>query len=535
MGKSPPLDPQAHLAAIIQSSDDAIVSKDLNGIIKSWNPAAERMFGYSAEEAVGSSIYLIIPEERKGEETQVIASIKRGEIVDHYETVRQRKDGSLVDISLTVSPIRDSTGTIVGASKVARDITERKRLVEAEHAQLVRERSFQTEANRIKDQFLATLSHELRTPLNAIIGWSEMLLAGNLNEQETNLGLRTIDRNARAQVQLVDDLLDVSRIVSGKMRLQLIPVDLVEIAKAAMDVVRPAAAAKKIKLTGEWRIPEIFVQGDPDRLQQVAWNLLSNAVKFTPARGKVTVIVEGDENGTGRFIVEDSGVGIPARFLPHVFDRFKQEDGSLTRSAGGLGLGLAIVRHIVELHGGTVAVESAGENKGATFAVELPSVAAQKQAGRVDEQGRGVDKLDGVRVLVTDDQPDDRQLLEIILSRQGAEVRTASSVQEAIGMLQTWKPDVLVSDVAMPGEDGYTLIGKVRDLSDASLAGIPAIAVTAHARLEDRRRALDAGFEYHIAKPIDRLRLIDAVASAVGRVSRLRERTKSPAGGTRSS
>jgi PAS domain S-box-containing protein len=532
MRNSPPLDPQAHLAAIIQSSDDAIVSKDLNGIIRSWNPAAERMFGFTAEEAVGNSIYLIIPDDRRGEEAEVIASVSRGDVVDHYETVRRRKDGSQIDISLTVSPIRDSTGKIVGASKVARDITERKRLIEAEHSQLVRERSFQTEANRIKDQFLATLSHELRTPLNAIIGWSEMLLGGNLNEQERALGLRTIDRNARAQIQLVDDLLDVSRIISGKMRLQLIPVDLVEIAKAAMDVVRPAAAAKKIKLTGEWRVPEVFVQGDPDRLQQVMWNILSNAVKFTPARGKVAVIVEADEDGTGRLIVEDSGVGIPGRFLPHVFDRFKQEDGSLTRSAGGLGLGLAIVRHIVELHGGTVAVESAGEDKGATFAVELPSVSAQRPPSSSEERGTGEDRLDGVRVLVTDDQPDDRELLSVILGRQGAEVRTASSGAEAIAVLQTWKPDVLVSDVAMPGEDGYTLIGKVRELSDHVVAGIPAIAVTAHARLEDRRRALEAGFEYHIAKPIDRMRLIDAVASAVGRFGR-RERSRSPAGGTK--
>jgi len=533
MRKLTPLDPQAHLAAIIQSSDDAIVSKDLNGIIQSWNPAAERMFGFTAEEAVGHSIYLIIPDDRHDEEKHVISSVSRGDVVDHYETVRRRKDGSLIDISLTVSPIRNSSGVIVGASKVARDITERKRLIEAEHSQLVRERSFQTEANRIKDQFLATLSHELRTPLNAIIGWAEMLLAGNLNEQETTMGLRTIDRNARAQIQLVDDLLDVSRIVSGKMRLQLIPVDLVEVAKAAMDVVRPAAAAKKIKLNGDWRTPEVFVQGDPDRLQQVMWNILSNAVKFTPTRGKVTVIVEADADGTGRIIVEDSGVGIPSRFLPHVFDRFKQEDGSLTRSAGGLGLGLAIVRHIVELHGGTVAVESAGENKGATFAVELPSVSVQRPAGVGLEQGVGEDRLDGIKVLVTDDQPDDRELLAMILGRQGAEVRTASSAAEALGALQTWKPDVFVSDVAMPGEDGYSLISKVRELSDRSIAAIPAIAVTAHARLEDRRRALEAGFEYHIAKPIDRMRLIGAVASAVGRFSGNRERSKSPAGGTR--
>src|SRR5215211_3452047 len=221
------LEPQAHLAAIIKSSDDAIVSKDLNGIILSWNPAAERIFGYTAAEAVGNSIHIIIPDDRRAEELEVLAKVSSGEGVDHYETIRRRKDGTLIDISLTVSPVRDSAGKIVGASKVARDITERKRLAEAEHAQLIRERTFQAEANRIKDQFLATLSHELRTPLNAIIGWAEMLLGGTLTEQEAVLGLKTIERNARAQIQLVDDLLDVGRIISGKMRLQIHTVDLV--------------------------------------------------------------------------------------------------------------------------------------------------------------------------------------------------------------------------------------------------------------------------------------------------------------------
>jgi len=377
------LDPQAHLAALIRSSDDAIVSKNLDGIIMSWNPAAERMFGYSESEAVGKSIQIIIPDDRKSEEEFILSKVNSGEGVDHYETVRRRKDGSLVDVSLTVSPIKDSTGTIVGASKIARDITEKKRLAAAEHAQLIRERTFQAEANRIKDQFLATLSHELRTPLNAIIGWAEMLLGGNLNDQETELGLRTIDRNARAQVQLVDDLLDVSRIISGKMRLQIAPVDLVDVAKAAMDVVRPAALAKKIKLVSEFKRPEIFVQGDADRLHQVAWNLLSNAIKFTPARGQVTVRVDSGDEGGGRFIVEDSGAGIPERFLPHVFERFRQEDGSLTRSHGGLGLGLAIVRHIIELHGGTASVTSPGENKGSTFMIELPAVSPKRDSGEV--------------------------------------------------------------------------------------------------------------------------------------------------------
>ena len=531
MPQIPLVDPQAHLAAIIKSSDDAIVSKDLNGVITSWNRGAERIFGFSAKEAIGNSILMIIPEDRRSEEAEVLAKVKSGEGVDHFETVRRHKDGTLIDISLTVSPIRDSTGKIVGASKVARDITERKRLAEAEHAQLIRERTFQAEANRIKDQFLATLSHELRTPLNAIIGWAEMLMAGNLNEQEKALGLRTIDRNARAQIQLVDDLLDVGRIISGKMRLQVRPVDLVEVAKAAIDIARPSAAAKKIKLAGEWKRPEVFVQGDPDRLQQVAWNLLSNAIKFTPARGQVSVTVDYDSEGSGLIIVRDTGVGIAERFLPHVFDRFRQQDGTLTRAHGGLGLGLAIVRQIVELHGGSVSVESPGENKGSMFKVVLPGVSAKRTPGSsAAGVSSGEVRLDGVRVLIVDDDADDRQLLEIMLKRQGAETHSAGTAAEALGALAGWRPDVLVSDIEMPAEDGYGLISKVRQLAEPELATLPAIAVTAHARLEDQERAMAAGYEYHIPKPIERMRLIEAVASAAGR---RRQRLKSPAQGTR--
>jgi PAS domain S-box-containing protein len=531
MGNLPALDPQAHLAAIIRSSDDAIVSKDLTGTILSWNPAAEHIFGFTPEEAIGKSIQIIIPDDRRAEELEVLAKVSAGEGVDHYETIRRRKDGTLIDISLTVSPIRDSTGKIVGASKVARDITERKRLAEAVHAQLMRERTFQTEANRIKDQFLATLSHELRTPLNAIIGWAEMLAAGTLSEQERELGLKTIERNARAQIQLVDDLLDVSRITSGKMRLQIQSVDLVEIAKAAIEIVRPSATAKKIKLTGEWKRPELLVQGDEDRLQQVAWNLLSNAIKFTPARGQVTIKVEPDSEGNACLTVQDSGAGIAERFLPHVFDRFRQQDGSLTRKHGGLGLGLAIVRQIVELHGGTVDVDSLGENKGSTFTIVLPGATSRRSTPAVTP---AIDliggRLEGVRVLVVDDHADDRELLAVILRRQGAEIQLVESAAKALETIKSWRPDVLVSDIEMPDEDGYTLIRKVRELPDASAAITPAIAVTAHARIEDRKRAIEAGYEYHIAKPIDRMRLIDAVGLAAGRTQ---ARPKSPARGTR--
>jgi PAS domain S-box-containing protein len=526
MAQSGHLDPLAHLAAIVQSSDDAIISKDLNGIITSWNPAAERMFGYSAAEMIGKPVLAIIPEDRQQEEEYVLANVRAGRTVEHFETVRRRKDGSLIDVSLTVSPVRDSSGSLVGASKIARDITERKRLADAEHAFLVRERMVQAEANRMKDEFLATLSHELRTPLNAILGWAGLLLSGDLDEDQAQLAFRTIDRNARAQVQLVEDLLDVSRIISGKMQLDVTSVDLVEVAKAAMDVMRPAAEAKRIRLTGDWPAAQVHVKGDPDRLQQVAWNLVSNAIKFTPAGGHVRIKVEHDDAENGRLIVYDRGIGIPPNFLPHVFDRFRQNDQSLTRVHGGLGLGLAIVRHIVELHGGVVAVASSGENHGATFVVTLPSIAGvlsttDAHAPAVPKQ----DRLDGIRVLAIDDQPDERELLNRVLRRHGAEVRTAANVAEALGILQRWRPDVLVSDIAMPDEDGYTLLRKVRALGKGMMGDIPAVAVTAHARAEDRERALAAGFKYYLAKPIERLKLIEAIAAAAGRTTAVEQQT----------
>jgi CheY-like chemotaxis protein len=394
---------------------------------------------------------------------------------------------------------------------------------------------FQAEANRIKDQFLATLSHELRTPLNAIIGWAEMLMAGHLNEQERELGLKTIDRNARAQVQLVDDLLDVSRITSGKMRLQIAPIDLVEVAKSAIDIMRPAASAKKIRIVSEFSKPEIIVQADPDRMQQVAWNLLSNAIKFTPARGQVAVKVFADEEENASLVVQDTGMGIAERFLPHVFDRFQQADGSLTRSHGGLGLGLAIVRHIIELHGGVVSVESAGENKGSSFTVLLPGANVRRQPnGFARPDAESENDLEGVRILVVDDRPDERDLLHMILTREGAEIKTAASAAEALSVIGAWRPDILISDIAMPSEDGYSLMKKVRALDDRTIAAVPSIALTAHARVEDRQQALDAGFDYHVGKPFDRAKLIDAVGAAADLTAGARRhRPKSPAQGTR--
>ena len=355
------------LAAIVESSNDAIISKDLKGIIQTWNVGAEHVFGYTAEEAIGRSILLIIPEDRHSEETEVLSRICAGEAMGHFETVRRRKDGTLIDISLRVSPIKLPSGQVIGASKIARDITEQKRL-QREVA----------EASRAKDEFLATLSHELRTPLNTVLGYSAMLKEKALTKEQRDKAIGVIGRNAEALTQLVNDVLDTSRIVTGKLRLELRACDVSLVAGEALDAIRPALDAKGLVLESSIE-PERFVQGDPDRLRQIFWNLLSNAVKFTPAGGRVALRV-GSGGGFVRIVVQDTGVGLPAESLPLVFHRFWQGDPSGTREHAGLGIGLALSRHFVELHGGDIFARSPGPGKGATFEVVLPQ--------RRDERGR---------------------------------------------------------------------------------------------------------------------------------------------------
>jgi PAS domain S-box-containing protein len=365
---------RARLAAIVESSDDVIVSKNLSGVITSWNHAAERMFGWTAAEAVGRHITLIIPDDRRAEEDEVLARIRRGERVDHFETVRKTKDGELVDVSITVSPVRDARGRIVGASKIARDITERRRIEEQRTQLLARERVAREAAeaaNRGKDEFLAMLSHELRTPLNGVFGWARMLQSGALDEATRARAVTAIVRGAAAQMKLIDDLLDVSRIVTGNLRLDLQRVDLRGVLEAALETVRPAASAKDITIEAELPPTPVTIRGAADRLQQVLWNLLINAVKFTPRKGRVRASVRCT-TGEAEVSVSDSGEGIASDVLPYVFDRFRQEDSSTTRAHAGLGLGLALVRHVVELHDGSVTAQSPGKGQGATFVVRLP-------------------------------------------------------------------------------------------------------------------------------------------------------------------
>jgi PAS domain S-box-containing protein len=368
----------ARLAAIVASSDDAIISKDLNGYIMSWNRGAERMFGYTAEEAVGKSITMLIPQDRLTEEATVLSSIRAGLSVEHFETVRQHKDGHLIDISLTVSPIRTESGEIVGASKIARDITEQRRL-----------RAMSEEASRLKDEFLAVLSHELRTPLNTVLGYARMLrrddkrMTGPLRDR----ALEALERNADALARLVGDVLDTSRIVTGKLRLALeqFPVDLV--IEAGLDTIRPAAEAKGIALETQLDAG-LTVFADRDRLQQVIWNLVSNAVKFTPAGGRVSVRASRQSDSVA-IIVEDTGIGIAGEHLPYVFHRFWQAHTGASREFAGLGIGLALAHHLVELHGGTIQVQSGGLGRGALFTVLLPNSQARQLAASpsVSEQG----------------------------------------------------------------------------------------------------------------------------------------------------
>lgn len=415
------------------------------------------------------------------------------------------------------------------AAELKQEMAERKQAEEERARLLVREQAARADAeaaNRTKDEFLATLSHELRTPLTSILGWVHLLRAGSLPPAAAVSALETIERNAKAQSQLIDDLLDVSRIITGKLRIESVPVEIKSVIEAAVDSVRPAATSKNIKLEMKLDPHVGNVLGDPNRLQQVAWNLFSNAVKFTPDGGRVEVRLSQVDSQV-RVEVEDTGQGIRSDFLPHVFDRFRQADGTTTRTHGGLGLGLAIVRHLVELHGGTIYAASSGENLGSTFTVVLPAADAVEKKADAQQNANAADDgdplsgcdetLDDLRVLVVDDEADTRELVKVILTRCGAEVKTCSAASEALSALESWKPDVLVSDIGMPGEDGYALIKKVRARAAWDEHRLPAVALTAYAGAEDRARALSSGFQRHMAKPLEPRELIIVIATLAQR------------------
>jgi PAS domain S-box-containing protein len=684
------------LAAIVESSHDAIISKDLNGIVTSWNRASERMFGYTAEEMIGQSIRRIIPADRQSEEDDVVGHTRRGEKVDHFETIRQRKDGSTLPISLTVSPILDDNGVVIGASKIARDITERKQ-AEVERARLlalaeqnatitntlndvgaavasaldreavvqrvtdaatqltgarfgaffynlvddrgesytlytisgaprdafssfpmprntaifeptfrgarvvrsdditadpnygqhspfhgmppghlpvrsylavpVKTRSGEPlgglffghpdtarftadheriaagiaswasvalenarlyrsaqDASRLKDEFLATLSHELRTPLNAILGYARMMRSGMLSTEKIPRAVETIERNAASLTVIVEDVLDVSRIISGKLRLTVQQVDVPALVRASVDAVLPDAEAKEITIDSALNHETGSITGDQERLQQVVWNVLSNAVKFTEHGGRVHVVLERVGPNV-QLTVRDTGVGIAPEFLPHIFERFRQGDAGMTRQRGGLGLGLAIARQLVEMHGGTIEAASGGQGNGSAFTVTLPRTMRRTVAAGADDPAgwppaadrRRVPDLRGVRVLVVDDDADALAMVRDILESAGANVTTSQSAAQALLSLEETCPDVLVADLGMPSMDGFELITTVRRASNQQLRNLPAAALTAYARSEDRMRALRNGFHMHLAKPIDPVALMAAVVSLSGK------------------
>jgi PAS domain S-box-containing protein len=651
------------LAAIVESSDDAILSTDLDGTITAWNHAAEQMYGYAAGEAIGQSIRLIVSEDRWGEEDEVLQRIRQGERVEHIETVRRRKDGTALAVSITASPVLDDAGAVVGVSKIARDITARKQieaekaaLLEAERAArrgteiavqqlqsalragrmgtweyvvgtgavrwsqgleeihgfaqgtfagtfeafrdeihsedrhrvldaiqtavehqrdhhveyrivradgavrwvegvgqvvcdehgrperllgvctditertevLAREQAAREElerASRLKDEFLAVLSHELRTPLNAVVGYTHLLSSGALGPEKTSHALAAIQRNASAQSRLIESLLDLSRVMAGKLELNLEQVDISKVIESAIDVIRPQADAKRITVEVVPPLRDVALIGDASRLQQVFWNLLSNAVKFTPAGGRVGIRCLEVDGGV-RMLVTDSGQGISADFVPYVFDRFSQADSDKRHSTTGLGLGLALVREMVQAHGGSVAAESPGEGQGSTFTVTLPlSIAAATPALKTPlvPQVQEPESLSPIDVLIVDDEEDVRELLALLLESRGAVTRSVSSAHEAIEAISQRRPHVLLADLRMPGEDGYSLIQRVRARErEQRERRLPAIAVTAYASPRDRDQALAAGYDAHVAKPVEPAELARVVA---GVSRRLRQNT----------
>jgi PAS domain S-box-containing protein len=515
------------LEALIQACPLAItvVGAD-DGIVKMWNPAAERIFGWSESEAVGQFVPSVPPDKRE-EFRSKLKEIRAGNAIAGMETQRQRKDGTAIDIGLWATPVRDAKGNINCMSIVA-DISDRKQ-VEAELAQLLdREQAARAQAeaiNRQKDEFLATLSHELRTPLNAILGWAQMLRGRPYTEDSLASGLEAIERQSRVQTQLVEDLLDVSRIIQGKLVLKPGWFVIRKTIEVALNCVSFTAQAKSVTLSSEFDPAVSLMWGDAQRLQQVVANLLTNAVKFTPSGGTVQLRLEAlavansPSPNCVQITVSDTGKGISAEFLPYVFDRFRQADGSITKAYGGLGLGLAIVRHLVELHGGTVRAESPGEGLGATFTVMLPLKQRRSQQPQLREREErqlvaptspGI--LAGLKVLVVDDEPDNREFLLVALQQLGALAMAAASAQEAIDILQQSPPDILVSDIGMPVEDGYSLIRKVRSSEADKIKRLPAVALTAYASQQDRDRAIEAGYDEHLAKPIDSARFATVLA-----------------------
>jgi signal transduction histidine kinase/ActR/RegA family two-component response regulator len=507
-------------------SDRGIFATDASLVVRAWNPWLAAQTGIPASKAIGTPLFELWP-----------TLVERG--LDHHyhdalegevSVLSERLHRYLLPIARNISSLGLTEmaqsariapltldGTVVGTITVIEDVTERvvserelrSQIAASEHARALAE-----DASKLKDEFLATLSHEIRTPLNAVLGWAR-LLRSDVGIKSRTHALEVIERNAIAQLRLVEDLLDMARVVSGKLRLDVKTVVAQDVVQAAIDVVGPAAASKDMVIYTDFDPQPAIVAADADRLQQAVWNLMSNAVKFTPRRGRIDVRVARDDSGVA-IEVRDSGEGISREFLPYVFDRFRQADASASRRHGGLGLGLALVRQIVELHGGTVAVESPGRDRGATFTLHLPTTTASARPAR--PQPASEPSLKGRTVLLVDDNADGSELLATALRGYGARVQAVTSADEALRVLArpTNPPDVLVSDVGMPGTDGYELIRRVRQSKSPASRSLPAIAVTAYANPEDRVRALSAGYQTHLPKPVDPRAVASAIARLLG-------------------
>jgi PAS domain S-box-containing protein len=533
--------------AILNASLDAIITMDHRGCLLDFNAAAQRIFGYTSDYALGKPLAdLIIPSHLRERHTAGLRRhLETGETAilgRRLELSALHADGHEFPVELSVARVQGDGPPIFAGT--IRDITDRKRAeedlnrtnqmlresLEARRVLLESERAARSAAERLsemKDAFLATLSHELRTPLSAILGWVHILRRGSRNAEDVAKGLDIIERNSRIQTRMIDELLDTSRITSGKVRLDIQQVDVAGVVRAALEAVRPAADAKAIRIQEDLEPDAGTVAGDYGRLQQVFWNLLSNAIKFTPEGGSVRIRSSKDGSAV-KIAVHDSGCGISTEFLPHVFERFRQADSSTTRRHGGLGLGLAIVKTLVEQHGGSIEAASAGEGRGATFSVRLPtralSAAAASDAysdaqSRVDESPfkpfRGAD-LAGLRILVVDDEPDALTMLERLLGECGAHAITASSAAQALRLFEHRTFDLVISDIGMPDTDGYELMRRIRAMHSPQRS-IKALALTAFVRPEDRERALAAGFDAHLPKPVEPSDLVAKVAALAGR------------------
>ena len=515
----------------VESSPLAVIEWDSDFRVSRWSESAERLFGWKAEEVIGKhvnewqfvfaddvdAVALVTNRQRAGVEVQGVQRNRN-----------YTRDGSVLYCEWYNSVLRDDRGKLVSVLSLVLDVTARKEAEEERAALLIRERDARRhaeEADRLKDEFLATLSHELRTPLTSILGWASMIRNGEVEGASATRAIETIERNARSQARLIDDLLDVSRIITGNLRLDLHPLNVAPIVEAAIDALRPTADVKGIQLRIEMLSGSCLVKGDPNRLRQVIWNLLSNAIKFTQRGGVVTLTLKC-VGGTVRLTVADTGDGISAEFLPYVFDRFRQAEGSISRKQGGLGLGLAVVRHLVELHGGSIEAESGGLGHGSLFTVDLPLAQERRDPARAEERKREVERrrsrrgsirLDGVHVLLVEDDEDSRKLLGTMLKRYGARVTATKSAAEAFRAVAGDVPDLLISDIGMPDEDGYEFIRKLRALPPDKGGRTPSIALTGYASRKDRERALEAGYQQHVAKPIEQTELIAAIAALIGR------------------